>query len=170
VPEPEIAVVRARRDQLSEVQRLAGVIWRAHYSGIITPEQIEYMLARGYALDVLETFLGREDRGLELATVDGEPVGFAAWYLTDDRAESKLDKLYVLPSEQRRGVGGRLIACVCERAGAVGARTLVLNVNKYNAQAIRAYGKHGFAIREAVVVDIGGGFVMDDYVMAKPIA
>ena len=47
--------------------------------------------------------------------------------------------------------------------------TLILNVNKNNVQAIRAYEKNGFAIREAVVVDIGGGFVMDDYVMAKPL-
>jgi len=32
---------------------------------------------------------------------------------------------------------------------------------------VRAYEKHGFAIRESVVVDIGGGFVMDDFVMAR---
>ena len=56
-----------------------------------------------------------------------------------------------------------------ESRRAAGARTLMLNVNKHNTQAIRAYEKHGFAIRDAVVVDIGGGFVMDDYVMAKRI-
>ena len=49
------------------------------------------------------------------------------------------------------------------------ATTLILNVNKNNGQAIRAYEKRGFAIREAVVNDIGRGYVMDDYVMAKPI-
>lgn len=167
--EPAIAVVRARRDELPEVQRLAGVVWRAHYPGIITPEQIEYMLARGYALDALEAFLGRDGRGLELATVGGTPVGLAAWYVTENPAEAKLDKLYVLPSEQRRGLGRRLIERVAELARAAGARTLILNVNKNNVQAIRAYEKHGFAIREAVVVDIGRGFLMDDYVMAKPL-
>ena len=66
------------------MQRLAGVIWRAHYPGIITPAQIDYMLERGYALDVLGGFLARPDRGLELAKVDGELAGFAAWYITDD--------------------------------------------------------------------------------------
>lgn len=169
VSESDIVIVRARHGQLPEVQRLAGVIWRAHYPGIITHEQIEYMLERGYALDTLAGFLDAPGRGLELAAVDGDLAGFAAWYVTDNPAEAKLDKLYVLQSRQRNGLGGRLIACVEGHARDAGARTLVLNVNKNNISAVRAYGKHGFAIREAVVVDIGRGFVMDDYVMAKPI-
>lgn len=163
----DIAIVRARPEQLPEVQQLAGVIWRAHYTGIISAGQIEYMLARGYALDALAGFLGAPDRGLELATVAGALAGFAAWYVPDDPAAVKLDKLYVLPSRQRLGLGGRLIARVEALARAAGAATLILNVNKHNAQAIRAYEKHGFAVREAVVVDIGQGYVMDDYVMAK---
>jgi len=166
---PAIELKRASRDELPAVQRLAGVIWHAHYPGIITDEQIDYMLERGYALPVLEGFLDSDDRGLELASVDGEIAGFAAWYVTDDHAAAKLDKLYVLQARQRRGLGGRLIARVAELARAAGASLLVLNVNKHNAQAIRAYEKHGFAIRDAVVVDIGGGFVMDDYVMATPL-
>ncbi len=165
-----IELARAHRDELPAVQRLAGVIWRAHYPGIITHDQIEYMLERGYALPVLEEFLGGRDRGLEVATLDGVLAGFAAWYVTDNRFEAKLDKLYVLQSRQRLGLGGRLIARVGELARAAGAGTLILNVNKNNTQAVRAYEKHGFAIREAVVVDIGRGYVMDDYIMAKPIA
>jgi ribosomal protein S18 acetylase RimI-like enzyme len=169
MPDPTIAIAPARRDQLPEVQRLAGVIWRAHYPGIITPEQIDYMLDQGYALDVLERFLERPDRGLELAIAGGALAGFAAWYVTDNPAEAKVDKLYVLQSRQRHGLGGRLIARVVDAARAAGATTLILNVNKQNTLAIRAYEKHGFAIREAVVVDIGQGFVMDDYVMTKPL-
>ena len=149
------------------MQRLAGVIWRAHYPGIVTHAQIDYMLENGYALPVLQGFLDSRDRGLELARVDRVLVGFAAWYVADDSAVAKLDKLYVLQSHQRVGVGGRLIARVADLARAAGASRLVLNVNKHNVQAIRAYEKHGFAIREGVVVDIGGGFVMDDYIMEK---
>jgi ribosomal protein S18 acetylase RimI-like enzyme len=48
-----------------------------------------------------------------------------------------------------------------------GARRLILSVNKRNARAIAAYQRNGFVIAESVVTDIGGGFVMDDYVMAK---
>ena len=165
--EPSLEIRTARRDEVPVVQRLAHVIWHAHYPGIITGEQIDYMLARGYALEVLEGFLGRGDRGLELGAIDGEPVAFAAWYVTDDPAEAKLDKLYVLPARQRLGLGGKLLGRVAELVRAARATKLILNVNKQNIQAIRAYERHGFAIRAAVVVDICNGFVMDDYVMAK---
>jgi hypothetical protein len=43
-------------------------------------------------------------------------------------------------------------------------------VNKANARAIMAYKRNGFVITESVITDIGGGFVMDDYVMAKDLA
>jgi ribosomal protein S18 acetylase RimI-like enzyme len=168
--EPCVEIRPARHDEIAVVTGLAHAIWQAHYPGIITVEQIDYMLARGYAADVLAGFLGRADRGLELALVDGEPAGFAAWYVTDDPGEAKLDKLYVLQARQRLGLGGSLIRRIAELARAAGATTLILNVNKRNVQAIRAYEKHGFAIRAAVVDDIGGGYVMDDYVMAREIA
>ena len=45
--------------------------------------------------------------------------------------------------------------------------TLIPAVNKQNAHAIAAYEKYGFAKREAVRVDIGNGFVMDDFIMAR---
>jgi GNAT superfamily N-acetyltransferase len=146
---------------------LAHVIWRAHYPGIITAAQIDYMLERGYALAALAEFIDRPDHALLLALAEGEPAGFAAWYLTARADEAKLDKLYVLQARQRMGIGGKLLARVAEDARGAGAVTLILNVNKRNTQAIRAYEKHGFAIRESVVNDIGHGYVMDDFVMAK---
>ncbi len=157
----------ACRDDVPAIKELAHVIWHAHYPGIITVAQIDYMLERGYSTAALVELLDRSDRGLLLALVDGEPAGFAAWYLTTQSHEAKLDKLYVLPTRQRSGIGGRLVARVAEDARGTGAKTLILNVNKRNTRAIRAYEKHGFGIREAVVNDIGEGYVMDDFVMAK---
>lgn len=42
-------------------------------------------------------------------------------------------------------------------------------MNKGNALGIRAYEGTGFKAIEAVVNDIGQGFVMDDYIMEKPV-
>ncbi|MDB6006010.1 MAG: Ribosomal protein acetylase RimI, partial [Prosthecobacter sp.] len=42
-----------------------------------------------------------------------------------------------------------------------------LFVNKHNISAIRAYQRAGFAFEKDVITEIGGGFVMDDYVMVK---
>jgi ribosomal protein S18 acetylase RimI-like enzyme len=52
---------------------------------------------------------------------------------------------------------------------AAGCTTLILAVNKRNEKAIAAYRKQGFAVRDSVCVDIGNGFVMDDFIMAKPL-
>ena len=82
----------------------------------------------------------------------------------------KLDKLYVHPRCQRRGYGGLLIARAAARCRASGCGRLTLTVNRNNVTAIAAYLKHGFVIVRAEVKEIGGGFVMDDYVMEKPVA
>ena len=164
-----LSIAAATESDLAAVAELAGAIWRRHYPGIITPEQIDYMLALGYSHAALSRFIEDEGAGLDLARFGERLAGFSAYYRTDGGHELKLDKLYVLQEFQGRGVGSRLIASTEAAARAQRCSALILNVNKNNAQAIRAYEKNGFVIREAVVVDIGGGFVMDDYVMAKPL-
>jgi len=44
---------------------------------------------------------------------------------------------------------------------------VILAVNKRNDKAIGSYKKYGFVVREAIVDDIGHGYVMDDFVMEK---
>jgi ribosomal protein S18 acetylase RimI-like enzyme len=56
---------------------------------------------------------------------------------------------------------------ICERARELGAHAVWLQVNKRNEPAIAAYLKAGFHIEKEAVFDIGGGFVMDDYLMAR---
>lgn len=73
----------------------------------------------------------------------------------------------MLQEYQRKGYGGMLIARVCMRARVRGCSRLMLAVNKNNRSAIAAYRKHGFQVSEAAMKDIGGGFVMDDYIMDK---
>jgi ribosomal protein S18 acetylase RimI-like enzyme len=163
-------VVGAVERDLPVVAELAQVIWRRHYPGIITVEQIEYMLARGYSLDALRRFITEEGAGLDLAYLRDRLAGFAAYYRPDQPDELKLDKLYVHQDFHGRGVGRNLIASAEAAAMAQRRTTLILNVNKKNVQAIRAYERNGFLVRETVVVDIGGGFVMDDYIMAKRLA
>lgn len=156
----------AREEDLPEIAALAGVIWRAVYPGIITPEQIEYMLERMYAVGELARQIG-QGTGFPRLLVDGRLTGFAAHSPTANPLEHKLDKLYVHPDHQRHGHGSRLLNHVMGAARALGCTSLMLTVNKRNAKAIAAYEKHGFVIRESVVVDIGGGFGMDDYVMVR---
>jgi GNAT superfamily N-acetyltransferase len=160
---------RLRRGGIADipvVQALADDIWRRHYPGIIARDQIEFMLAHGYSREALARFVTGADAGLELADVDDRPVGFAAWYRVDD-ATTKLDKLYVLPEHHGAGVGRALIEQVAALAREQGCTTLALNVNRNNAGAIRAYERCGFAIESRGDFPIGGGFVMEDFIMVR---
>lgn len=47
---------------------------------------------------------------------------------------------------------------------------MILSGNKRNAKAIAAYQRNSFVIADSVVTDIGNGFVMDDYIMAKDLS
>ena len=146
---------------------LARVVWQEAYAEIITQAQIDYMLEQRYNRPRLRAELTTAGVWWDKATVDSHFVAFASTLLTDTSGEMKIDKLYVAPERQRLGLGGRLIDHLSERALAQGCTTLILAVNKRNERAIGAYSKHGFIEREAVRVDIGNGFVMDDFIMAK---
>ena len=154
----------------ADIERLAALareIWIAHYSSIITPAQIDYMLEQRYAAAVVREELKRDDLWWDKLAVNGVMAGFSSYFLVE--RDMKLDKLYVHPAHQRCGHGGRLIERALQRARERSCATLLLAVNKNNRQAISAYLKHGFRIGQSVVKDIGGGFVMDDYIMVKDV-
>jgi ribosomal protein S18 acetylase RimI-like enzyme len=44
-----------------------------------------------------------------------------------------------------------------------GFRSLILAVNKQNIKAQKAYERFGFRQYKSVQIDIGNGFIMDDY-------
>lgn len=165
---PIVRIERADAGHLAEISELAGVIWRACYPGIISTEQIEYMLGWMYAVDEMRNQL-EHGTIYERLMVDDGLRGFAAHSPTINPTERKLDKLYVHPDHQRHGYGSQLLNHVIASARTLGCRSVILAVNKRNTRAIAAYERNGFVIREAVVNDIGAGFVMDDFVMAKAI-
>ena len=161
----EIEISPLRLDEAEVVVELAGRVWRAHYPGIISPEQIEYMLEQRYRPILVKQFIARGDVWLA-ARAGAVLVGFAHGHpLTE--GDYKLDKLYVDTDLQRHGIGGLLIRAMAGRAAAQGYSRLALRVNRQNQQAIDAYLKHGFTVQTIYLEDIGGGHVMDDYVMIK---
>ena len=68
---PVIEIVDGTRDDIPAVRRLADVVWRAYYPGIVPLAQIDYMLARGYSDEALAKLVRDEGAGLALARVDG---------------------------------------------------------------------------------------------------
>jgi len=166
----EARIVPLKPDGIGALVSLAREIWHVHYPAMISVDQIEYMLAQRYSPEVIREELRRSDIWWDTLLEDGRLAGFSCYFLTGEPGEMKLDKLYVDTAGQRRGHGARLVARAAGVAASRGCDRLVLTVNKRNMNAIAAYRKYGFEVVDAVVKEIGGGFVMDDYVMALRLA
>ena len=137
------------------LQSLAHKIWHSCYPGIITPEQIEFMLAWMYSERKIREEI---DAGVawEIVEDDGRSIGFLAYELEPDH-RVKLHKLYLLPEEQGRGHSPKLLAHVFDRARALGGGEVWLQVNKGNSRAVGAYRKAGFHIAREAVFEIPDG-------------
>jgi GNAT superfamily N-acetyltransferase len=150
---------------LSEIQKLAHAIWREHYPGIISSEQIEYMLREGYSLEALQREFAQDAIRYDRALVEGALVGFSAYGPNSDADALVLHKLYVEAAQRGRGCARKLVETASKYALVNSLDRVILRVNKRNHVAIAAYERMGFANQGSIVSDIGSGFNMDDYLM-----
>lgn len=160
---------KAGTEDVSIIRNLAQLIWPEAYGEIISKEQIAYMLELMYSEESLKAQMQKGHQFI-LAVNDDLPIGFAAFSKKFDEEPQtfRLHKLYVLPRQHAQGVGSSLLNNVIEESKAAGANQLELNVNKFNI-AKQFYDKKGFTILREEVLNIGDGYVMDDYVMVKEI-
>ena len=149
------------------IRSLAHTIWHAVYPAIIPLAQIDFMLGWMYSAEEIERQIGGGVRW-ELVENEGDAIGFVSYELESD-GRVKLHKLYILPSHHRRGFGQQLLAHVLQQAAELGGSEVWMQVNKRNSAAVAAYKKAGFHIAQEATFDIGHGFVMDDFLMAKSV-
>ena len=77
------------------VSRLAGKIWRHHYAEIISPDQIDYMLAQRYCPLLIKSQVSSEAVWWQKMTLDETIIGFSCYMRTDASDALKIDKLYI---------------------------------------------------------------------------
>jgi ribosomal protein S18 acetylase RimI-like enzyme len=152
-------------DDIPIIQNLSSRIWRQHYPGIITHAQIDYMLGKMYASEVIADEI--RNRGYHYILVKERDlvVGYIAYRYDDATNAILISKLYLLPSLHGKGIGRQMLQHVKDDAMRSGAGTIYLFVNRNNVKAIAAYERFGFVSADSIVTDIGGGFFMDDHRM-----
>jgi ribosomal protein S18 acetylase RimI-like enzyme len=160
-------IIEANESHLPAIQHIARLAWEATYTEILTREQIEYMFDWMYSIhSMLEQMKAKGHRFLIAGNGDSYTgfVSFEKNYKNDLR--TKIHKLYVLPDVQKSGTGRALVDAVAEIAKASGDTYLSLNVNRFN-KAQGFYKKLGFDIIAEEDIDIGHGYLMEDYIMEK---
>ena len=155
-------------DDINCVVALADSIWRAHYTPIIGVVQVEYMLAKFQSAAAVTAQIS-EGYEYYLAEFDQQRVGYMAIRPLPDESSLFLSKIYVDPSLSGKGVGCAMMKFCENICRSQGLDHIWLTVNKHNASSIQWYAKRGFQRVGSIVQDIGGGFVMDDFKMAKQI-
>jgi len=144
------------------IARLADTIWREHYIPIIGEGQVTYMLERFQSAGAIEQQAASGMR-YYLLEHQGQSAGYCAY---EKRGEELfLSKIYVLQSLRGLGLGKAAMQFVVDRARQENCRRITLTVNKFNAGSIAAYLRMGFRQGPPVQQDIGGGYIMDDYLM-----
>ena len=166
-----IAITEVTEDELPIIQDIAYKTWPSTFGEILSPSQISYMLEMMYSLDALTSQINDKNHVFLLAKDEsnGEYLGYVSYEL-DYKGEplTKIHKIYLLPASQGKGVGRLLIDNVAERAIHHANDRLGLNVNRHN-KAIQFYERMGFVIVGNEDIDIGDGFLMEDFIMEKPL-
>jgi RsiW-degrading membrane proteinase PrsW (M82 family)/ribosomal protein S18 acetylase RimI-like enzyme len=164
---PTITIRNATKEDIALIRTLARQIWPATYKKTLPPAQINYMMNLFYTDEALQKQMQAGHRFIIIYN-SGIPVGFASFNETEPTIY-KLQKIYVVKSQQGRGIGRFVIDKVVRDITPAGATLLRLNVNKYN-QAKDFYYKMGFEAIKEEKIDIGNGYFMEDYVMEKNLA
>lgn len=162
---------KAGIDQIDIIRRLSKEIWMEVYPSIISIEQIEYMLGRIYSVDALKHQILGLGHTFILLTEKDDPIGYASYSKKDstDNGVFRLHKFYLQPTYHGKGLGKRMLNEIIKEVISQQGSSLELNVNKYNP-TLGFYKKIGFSIISEEVIDIGNGYVMDDYTMElKPL-
>jgi GNAT superfamily N-acetyltransferase len=155
-----------QKHELSLTRNLAEMIWPSAYGTILSEEQLSYMLNWMYSIETLEKSF---DKGNEFyCAFDNDlPLGFLELeFLSEEASSVKLQKIYVLPSEQNKGIGKNFLQFALLRAKNRGARNVILQVNRAN-KAVQFYLKNNFCIISEEDFPIGNDYYMNDYVMEK---
>lgn len=150
------------------IQSLAEEIWPVAYASILSPEQLRYMLDLFYNREALmQQHKEKKHRFIIAWDEKNTACGFASFSrLNEIENRFKLQKLYVLPHLQGRGLGKMLIQEIIKEIKTEIQVSLELNVNRHNS-AVTFYQKNGFEIIREEDIDIGNGYFMNDYVMEK---
>lgn len=160
--------VEVRSDEdIGTVADLAAGIWREHFTPIIGRDQVAYMLQRFQSTAAIADQIRNEGYHYRLLLDGTVPAGyFAVLARTDDLF---LSKLYVAAEHRGRGLGREAVAWCADFARRNNREKIALRVNRDNVSSIAFYEKAGFRRTGTDVMDIGGGFVMDDVLMEKPL-
>lgn len=147
------------------ISGLAKNIWTEHYTPIIGIDQVNYMLEKFQSEEAIGHQILNNNYDYFTIINNNIPLGYLA--IKKETDALFLSKIYIMKSYRGQGFGKISMDFIKNQAKNLNCSKIYLTVNKYNTNSIKAYQKIGFIKTEELVIDIGNGYVMDDYKMEK---
>lgn len=163
----DIRILEAQPDEFNVIQYIVDETWPVAYGDILSKEQLDYMIAWLYSLEKLNADVENGHRYYLAKDAHDTPLGFIGIeHRYGGENASKLHKIYILPQFQGKGIGEKLLQKAEGLARDKGSDVLSLNVNRMN-KARYFYERYGFSVVKSEDIDIGNGYLMEDFVMEK---
>lgn len=162
-----ITIRKGTSSDFKLIRDIATKAWQNTYNSILSKEQIAYMLDLFYSDAIFKINILENEHQFLLAYQDNECLGFAAYQNQyKNQSVTRLHKIYLLPEAQIKGIGKALISTIEKSALENESHKISLNVNRFNP-SVAFYKKLGFTILTEENIDIGKGYLMEDYKMEK---
>jgi len=164
-----IKISEAKINDIKLIQNIVQITWPITYGEILSKEQLSYMLDLFYSTEALTEQYDKKEQLFYMIDEDETNIGFIGIeHHYKGKTVTKIHKIYLLPETQGKGIGKKVINEIGKLALENNSTILSLNVNRFNS-ALGFYKKIGFEVLEEVNIEIGKGYLMEDYVMEKKI-
>lgn len=155
------------RAQIEAVAELASEIWHEHFVTILSPEQIDYMVDKFQSVPAITNQINSRGYRYFMLMLDADMIGYCGVKEEEEEKRLFLSKLYIHKSHRGHGYASRAFEFMADLCEEKDYHKIWLTVNRFNENTIKVYEKKGFIKTRTQVADIGGGFVMDDFIMEK---
>lgn len=144
------------------MSRFASAIVKDYFDPLIGPAQNDYMIAHFQSPAAIADQLAHGYEYFFVCDDEGAPIGFLTYVVEPERLY--LSKFYLHKSQRGKGYSRAMFDFVVAAARTAGRARIELNVYRHNDATLAAYEALGFTRLRAEKNDIGGGFVLDDFV------
>ena len=156
-----VEIILASDADAGIIARIARPIWEEHYTPIIGQDQVNYMLNKFQSESAIQSQIA-EGYHYYLVNFDSKAAGYMATKI--EASKLFLSKFYLSSEYRGNGIAKIMLRYLTQQASESGCQLIELTVNKYNP-AYNIYLKLGFKNVESIQIDIGNGYIMDDYRM-----
>ena len=164
-----LEVRKAETDtQVREIADLAKVIWNEYFTPIIGKDQVDYMVEKFQSYPALKEQISEGYEYYQIFS-GGEFCGYTGIHPGEDN-RLFLSKLYLKKESRGHHLATGAFSFLKEICRERGYSAIWLTCNKHNDNSLGVYRHFGFEIIDTQEADIGGGFIMDDYIMEYKIS